>query len=335
MRMDQSTKGINCDGVAPIYFNENNLNRLTAIATAVIIAISSAFSVLTNTLIITVFIRKKMLNAPLNFLLVNMCAVDFFVGIVEQPVFVAIRALELKAACPCFLKQIGSFLGYVCGGISISIVGLISLDRWLAITMPFRYESIVTRKKISAILISSYVFCITGTLLYMNKTVRAKGFYLTVSLLLFTVVILVLICFAKIYKITRDHERKINSFNSLVLEMKHSKEVSNQNMTPGSMRRTAWKGKLMHTFAQRRKSRTVIFMAIFLIFCYLPKVCVILDAYLAEEDSLPSYAALRWSETVFLLNSAINPIIYCIRMTCIRSEIFNLFEIIRFKMACQ
>ena len=315
-----------CNGIMQISPHETDLDYITAIATAALISLFAVFSSVANGLVLIVFIRKKMLKSPLYFLLANMCAVDFFVGIVGQPVFVVIRIFELRNIDSCLLRELSSFLGYLCGGVSTCILGLISLDRLAAVIRPFRYEVVATRQRFAVLIALVYALCTLLTLLYSLDIVPVKEYYLFVSFLLFAIMLLVLLCYAKIYKAARGHERKIYSFQSAMLVAAFSREQSDQQSSINRNRRSVFKGRRQNTFAQKHKSKTVVFMAACLVMCYLPKVCVILDARLFRENAAPSYAAIKWSETAFLLNSAINPFVYCLRMTYIRQEVLKVFQ---------
>ena len=298
--MNQSIKVIHCNGVTPSSFHMSKLNYATAITTSVIIIVSAAFSTVANALVIAALVRKKMLNSPLNLLLANMCLTDFLVGIVEQPIFVALRVMELRSIFSCTLRQVSAFLGYLCGGVTICTLCFISVDRWIAITMPFRYESVVTQRRCLALLGLVYISCTMLTLLGTFDVIKTKLYYLMVSFVLIALKIQALLCYAKIYKIARSHERRIDLARSIVLKTAFTRE--NETFTTNSGRGGSQKRIGVDAISQRRKSKTVLFMAVFLVICYLPKVCVIMDAFLFRKSESMSYTALKWSETLFLLN---------------------------------
>ena len=320
--MNHSADISRCTGVAPSFYSNTDFNNATAVITSILVAISAAFSSLANSMVIVVLVRKRMLNSPLNLLLANMCLIDFIIGTIEHPFFVAIRIAELHFISLCSLRQVSSFLGYIFGGMTISTLCWISLDRWVAITMPFKYESIVTRKRCVILLVISFIFC-TGMVLLGKFGILATNFYyLIVSFLLIVLTAQTLFCYAKIYKIARGHERKIDITRRVTERMTVSNENENQSYSLESG--ASARRERLSADSKRRKSKTVLYMAVLMIICYLPKGLIILDAFLIRKTSELPYAALKWSETLFLLNSTFNPIVYCLRMACIRAEIWKM-----------
>ena len=330
--MSYSTDASRCTGVAPSFYSNTDSNYATAVTTSILVAISAAFSSLANSLVIVVFVRKRMLNSPLNLLLANMCLMDFLIGAIEHPFFVAIRISELHVIDLCSLKQASSFLGYIFGGMTISTLCWISLDRWVAITMPFRYESLVTRKRCVTLLVVSFIFCTGLVLLGKFGILGTNFYYLIVSFLLIVLTAQALFCYAKIYKIARGHERKIDMARRVTQRMTVSTENGNQSCSLESG--VSARRERVNTVSQRRKSKTVLYMAVLMIVCYLPKGLIIFEAFLVRKSSELPYAALKWSETLFLLNSTFNPIVYCLRMAYIRTEIWKMLATLLSMLRC-
>ena len=332
--MNKSIEASDCTGVTPSSYSETELDYATAVTTSVIIAISAVFSTVANGLVMFVLIRKNLLNSPLHFLLANMCLIDIVIGTISQPLFVAMRIKELSLKQSCILKQSSAFLGYFSGGMTVCILCLISLDRWVAIAMPFRYESMVTRRICVALLALSCLICTGATLSRSLNIVAANIYYLAVSFLLIGLTLQALFCYAKIYMIARKHERKIDFARRVQLSTEVSAENgSNTNSVENSGEASSRK-KRACAISQRRKSKTVVYMALLLAVCYLPKAIIIMDAFLFRNSDSMLYAALKWSETLFFLNSSFNPIIYCLRMAYIRNEVWKMFETLIYKLRC-
>ena len=323
-----------CTGVTPSSYSETELDYATAVTTSVIIAISAVFSTFANGLVMVVLVKKKLLNSPLHFLLANMCLIDIVIGTISQPLFVALRITELSLKESCILKQSSAFLGYFSGGMTVCILCLISLDRWVAITMPFRYEEMVTRRICVAMLVLSSLICTGATLTRSLNIVASNIYYLAVSFLLIGLTLQALFCYAKIYIIARKHERKIDFARKVQLSTEVSTENENKTNSVERGGEALNKKKRVCAISQRRKSKTVVYMAVLLAVCYLPKAIIIMDAFLFRNSGFMLYAALKWSETLFFLNSSFNPIIYCLRMAYIRTEVWKMFETLSYKLRC-
>ena len=331
--MNRSIEISHCSGVTPSSYSSTGINYATAVGTSILVILSAAFSSVANALVIIVFVRKRLLNLPINTLLAHMCLTNFIVGTIEQPIFAALRITELHFMELCILKQVSAFLGYLCGGMTICTLCLISLDRWVAITIPFRYESMVTTKLCLILIALSYMLCTGMVLLHKFGVLATNLYYMMVSFFLILLTTQALICYAKIYKIARSHERRVDLTRRVTQKSTISTKNEIETFTLESAREGAMKNKAVNTMSQRRKSITVVYMALFVVICYLPKAMIMLDAFLFRKKDSLSYAALKWSETLFLMNSTFNPLIYCLRMAYIRTEIWKMLETLMTKLS--
>lgn len=77
---------------------------------------------------------------------------------------------------------------------------------------------------------------------------------------------------------------------------------------------------------QRSTSFTVVVILSVLLVCYLPLTILNAVNNVMEIEQVPLQVAYCWANFFVLLNSSLNPIIYCIRVTSIRLEVTKLLR---------
>ena len=127
----------------------------------VLIGLSSALSIACNVLNLAILPRLSELNEASRLLYVVLSVVDLLTGILLIPM--AFAAAENKWPFDNVLCQSLGYLLTVTTGLSSVIVFLLNGDRFLAITKPLRYHSIVNRKRVLTVM----VYNIVGTVVIL------------------------------------------------------------------------------------------------------------------------------------------------------------------------
>ena len=92
-----------------------------------------------------------------NLLLASMPLTDFLVGFLVHSLCVTLRASEMRHTHLCSVKMAYAFFRYVCSGASMLTLCFISLDRWFAITMPYRYiPEVIYNRYIAAVVLVKF-----------------------------------------------------------------------------------------------------------------------------------------------------------------------------------
>jgi hypothetical protein len=112
-----------------------------------------------NALILFSIGKTSSLHKPSFVLLANLALIDFLAGAVAEPlVFIAnVAALERWSNLFCFCSLGARVVGYWLGSISLYTLTVISVDRLLAIRLKNRYRSIVTVKRVAAVLLPWWI----------------------------------------------------------------------------------------------------------------------------------------------------------------------------------
>ena len=226
---------------------------------------------------------------------------DLAVGIISQPLFGVIIAVMLKMAstgdytdfvsfCPTILT-VYYYFDFLLSCASFLNVIAIAVDRLLAISLHLRYQELVTSKRVIMSLAclwltSAVVASIFISLPHSNDLVAA----ITVFIGLF----LTTVAYVRIYKVVRYHQNQIQSQTQL---------QNSQTM------------ELL--LRQKKFAKNAFFVYVVFLACYLPLcIAIILD----DADSLRISFLAGKHACIFLvlLNSSLNPLVYCWRYQEIR-----------------
>ena len=283
------------------------MTQASFIATCVFNAFFGLTAITFN--IVTILALRKPLTIPraVKTLLMNLVVSDLGVGLLVQPLYVAYLVMMIKENTQTrtfeILKNryrdIGNFFTYA------SFFGVVALaiDRFLAIHLHLRYQELVTHKRVVAVVISTWILSAIVMLLlgWTSSNVVTITFltvdgvcYLTTALFYF-----------KIYSAVRYHTNQMQ-----VLE----EQLAQNN------------GGDMENAARERKAAVDTF-CVFLVFliCYLPNMCV----WIIQTSTGPSTVLRHFglhSNTLMLLNSSLNPMIYCWKMRPVRHAIMEILR---------
>ena len=254
------------------------------------------------------------LPIPLKILLISMAVSDLGVGLLVQPLTIAVYVLKIKGESTltvlyesvntavntiCFIP--GSFFTYA----SFFSVTALTIDRFLALYLHLRYKELVTRKRIVSVVILIWILSAVLSLVYRLRLIEtADGFFIAMEVLCLVVNAAI---YCKIYEVVRRHK-------------KHLKTLQVQQETQRSD---------IANFAKIVRS-TISTFYVFVVFliCYIPCVTIhVASAAIRPESSGQD----TWIEQVhpytgilLFLNSSLNPFIYCWKMRRIRYAIKSL-----------
>ena len=283
------------------------MTQASFIATCVFNAFFGLTAITFN--IVTILALRKPLTIPraVKTLLMNLVVSDLGVGLLVQTLYVAYLVMMIKENTQTrtfeilknLYRDIGNFFTYS------SFFGVVALatDRFLAIHLHLRYQELVTHKRVLAVVISTWILSAIVMLLlgWTSSNVVTITFltvdgvcYLTTALFYF-----------KIYSAVRYHTNQMQ-----VLE----EQLAQNN------------GGDMENAARERKAAVDTF-CVFLVFliCYLPNMCL----WIIQTSTGPSTVLWHFglhSNTLMLLNSSLNPMIYCWKMRPVRHAIMEILR---------
>ncbi|EDO36649.1 predicted protein [Nematostella vectensis] len=178
--------------------------------TAVIVnTVSIPFTVFANALVILALLRYPHMRSTSNTLVGWLAVADGLCGLVAQPLFVCVTLMYgMTSVTRCVMEELTFSVIRTFYGTSLLHVMLINIERYIAITRPLRYPSIVTKERVTLSVTTSWVVAtITSTIFYVESWTSV---YINVlsALYLACVCVSVFCCFVVTRK-SRQHQRQI------------------------------------------------------------------------------------------------------------------------------
>ena len=263
--------------------------------------VGSFIATTANFLVMWAITETPSLHTPSGVLLFLLALSDFAVGIFVQPLLV-IKLFSLLTPAYllyCVIKSILFRVAPTIAFVSFMAITAISFDRYLALALHLRYAAIITVNRVIKVILVLSGFPIPLLIMsfWFTKETWFRPAIICVGLV-FGVVCIVMIIFSyfRIFTILRRHKKQIQQHNSLASTMPRFSHIN---------------------LSKYRKSVfTILYVLGTLVLCYLP--CGINFAIHLYSKTEFSTFLLGIVGTTLLLNSSINPAVYCCRIKEIR-----------------
>ena len=256
-------------------------------------SVAAAFG---NLLVLVSIWRTSSLHLPSFVLLFNLALSDLCVGLIVQPAFVTATLARMSGAhdvlCVTLISTTAS--SSILCGVSLLTMTAISVDRYLAVCLHLRYQEVVTVARVIRLVVLVWLSSAVSAIAWLWPL---NVFYIIAAVTIAVSNVLVLFTYVKIYRVVRRHEAQIHAqvqFQEQQMD-EHSRNV-----------------------ASCKKSAITMFVVhCFFILCYLPYVCTVI-ALIITEHVASKQSALEMSLIIMFMNSCINPVVYCWRVSEIR-----------------
>ena len=285
---------------AGLIFKEPSTTNITVFI--MLDAIIAVFTVITNLLCILTLIKTKSLHVPSNMLIAGLCLSDVLVGLIVQPILITylfyVRFDKVNHRPLIAAVYITS---QACAGLSFTYTIIINIDRYIAICHPFKYYAKATcRTHILVVITTSVVW-----LIYVCLDVF---FLLQLAFEMFRIAYIAFALFVifaaniKVIKVIKRQSAAVRNIQEIINNCTQRGNIRKQNR-------------------ERSKAYTCIIITSVFLFCYIPTIVIFLyslyiGTFCWDKDAI--FVANLWSYFLVSLNSFINPVIYCIRITGIR-----------------
>ena len=280
------------------YSNNTAANPMSGFETEVIAncilnAPVMLLSIIGNALVLVAILRTPSIRSPSVIFLCNLAVSDLLVGLVVEPAYIAEQIVRTVTVPQKAVKTMG-FAGC---GVSLWTITAITVDRFLALHYHLQYPNLMTTSRAIYTIIT--IWCII-TLFSFSILWSLRIYYVLAAFCITICLLVCLVCFIKIYRIVRRHQLQIHVQQQAV---ENSTDTNKQQIRQST-----------------RNAKNIFIYFLAMILCYSPfSIVVIISGFTGVDLKV----ILTFSFTVVLMNSSINPFLYCWRMTELRSAVFK------------
>ena len=265
----------------------------------------SLIATIGNLLILVALRKMTSINPPTKLLFQCLAASDLCVGLIEQPLFVAITLRDFSSpAASYYVMKVYAGLSFILCGVSLMTAATISIDRLLALILGLSYKLTVTVKRVRKVVIIVWLGSfLVGFSHWIGLRFIAYGTSFVVT---FFSIFTSAFSFTKIALKLRQQQAQV--------EQRVEQEQVNGGEIPLNIARYK---KMVHSVA---------WLQMALIVCYMPIISLILFTIVTQRFG--KLFLYRSAITIVFLNSSINPILYCWRIREVKKEVKNALKLI-------
>ena len=261
-----------------------------------------------NILVIYALWKASLMPDNIKKLFLSLAFSDLAVGLSGQLMYAVVLTMAVNGGhnfellCPTVLTICYFFL-YLVAYASFLNLTAIAVDRLLVITLHLRYLELVTSKRVIIALVLVWITSGVAASLFLAVNSRRAILGLVCEFIGF---LLTTVAYVHIHRVVRHHQNQIHN------------QLQHQN------------AQAIQLFREKKSAVNAVHLYVFFVACYLPNFC---SAILLTTDSAQISFWLAFHVTLLfvLLNSSLNPVVYCWRYREIRqimkSTIKKMFRI--------
>ena len=257
-----------------------------------------------NALILVALRKDSFLHPPSKLMFRCLTVTDLCVGLFSQPFYVIqLMSIAHKQVKLCYtMVSLNEITISVFCGVSLFTLTGISVDRLLALRLGLRYIQVwqvITLRRTRGIL--SVIWIVNISIFCLRRFWKHVLISRVVSALIYLSLAMAAFSYLKIFVTLRHHRLQLR-------DVAQQSKANRRAMSPLSIKQF------------KRRVVTGLCVQLLLVACYLPYAMVVAIAH--AKGYSPSYnLAVRVAITLVLLNSSLNPLLYCWRLRCVRKAV--------------
>ena len=309
MEMKNLTRGENLQTIAELACSEEFTGEVHGelVFLSVINNFLSITAFLGNTLILVALRKDTSIHPSSKLLYRNLAITDLCVGIVAEPLYVAhwTSAVNERWDICHYAYLIRYFLGVTLCSVSLITMTTISVDRLLALLLGLRYRQVVTLKRTRLIAIGGWIVSVVGaSTSFLNPLIVSLYQYIVIAFCLVTT-----IC----------------AYTKIFMSLRHNQIHGQNHVFQGQ----SSEANTLNKARYRKAVYNTLWVQVTLVICYLPYG---IAAALTPQRGmhLSTYIALQFTATLVLLNSSLNPFLYCWKITEVRQAVKETLQLLHF-----
>jgi len=252
-----------------------------------------------NLVIIVAFYKTPSLRTPSYLLILGLALADFFTGAIAEPVFCSLLISYCAGDIDIYntLYPVQETVSATFTPISFYTLTAITIDRFLAIYYHLRYQLLVTTERCIIVLVIIWIFGISLSL--ANAFINYIVFVLIDLVMFIGLIMLNGIFMAVIYRVINRHSTQIRAQEQITTPTinipRYKKTVNTIHLVMGAF-----------------------------VLCYVPHSCIVTMDIISINTDLRMLFTI--TETLVMLNSVLNPVIYCWRVPDIRNAVYQVIR---------
>ena len=278
---------------------EKQLSTTASIALSLWFSLSGLAAVAGNAVVLWLFYKSESLRTISNRFLASLSVADLFVGLVIDPIWIASYCLIQPSADSDMLFFTDMLWVHTTTATTFCLC-CVSVDRFIAIRFPFRYQEIITKKRCYTVITLVWLFSLAlpFSMMLVNNDEDDTALWLSFAFLIYvTPLFVVSVSYIFMLKEARQQLRRIaprknylNHNNRRVRIVKNYKAIKTVGIVLG-VYVVSWMPSLILLLVQ----------------CYH-----LVANNLCESDEIDA-VVWPWVEAIAFTSSAINPLIYYFR----------------------
>ena len=300
MEMKNFTGGESQQTIAELYCSVEFTGEVHGelVFLSVINTFLSITAFLGNALILVALHKDTSIHPPSKLLYRNLAITDLCVGIIVEPLNVAHwTSVVNKRWDICYYTYLTAYSPSVtlC---SVSLVTLtaISVDRPLALLLGLRYRLVVTLRRTCLIAIGGWIVSVVGSSTsFLNLLIVSLYNYIASAFCLVTT-----IC----------------AYTKIFMSLRHNQIHGQNHVVQGQSSQVNTLNKARY----RKAVYSALWVQVTLVICYL-RYGIAVALTFQRGMSLSTYLALQFTATLVCLNSSLNPLLYCWKITGVRQAV--------------
>ena len=265
----------------------------SSIFLSVINLLVSPCSILLNVLVIVAVKTSPRLKTNHHILLASLAGTDLLTGAISQPLLIAeeiylLKGSSLNSYSFCFLRNVSAITGMTTVIASLQHLALLSIERYLAITYPFKYLELITELPLNASVVTVWAVATLFTVLTSVYTVNNAFISNFRRVITVASISILIFCHFAVYREARSQILKIAT-----------QQISTEARA---------------VFLKEKKALNITTMVIGVVFLsFVP--LIIFRPVLKSLIGPPAwkFVLLYALKSLALCNSVCNPLIYCAR----------------------
>lgn len=256
-----------------------------------------------NILILISLRKSQAIHSPSKALFSNLALSDLAVGLIVAPLHFGLT-LGIVLDNPllyCSFYAPTTFAGYGMASVSTLTAVVIALDRYLAFRLRIRYRQLVTVNRVVFLL---FLVWIIGILFALSWTLDRNISHIVGASATFICTTTTFYCYLKIFVGLRHQAAQIQEQNQLG-------RASNRNF--------------FNIPVYKKSVKNMFFIYCVILICFVPYFLALMVLFSVGLGS-STFLVLSLSYVIIILNSSLNPFVYCWRIREIRRQVLSILN---------